>query len=177
MYFVPLSLAANRRQALMGRALDRFFAAPWTDVAAATGADVPAAAGSATSGSTCASQPARTPMLDVAENERAFIATVDLPGVEKRDINVSVEGRKVRIEASAAPAETNAQAADGAPTDSHASNSRVLYRERAVAHYARSFSLPQEVDQAEARASFVNGVLTLTLPKRAQHVTQRVTVN
>jgi HSP20 family protein len=59
-----------------------------------------------------------------------------MPGVAKEAVKVRVEGRRVHIETATAEA--------AAPTD----GSRVLYRERRAASYARSFSLPVEIDQA-----------------------------
>ena len=97
---------------------------------------------------------ARTPALDISEDDKAYSVTVDMPGVAKEAVKVRVEGRRVHIET--ATAET------AAPTD----GSRVLYRERRAASYARSFSLPAEIDQAQSQARFDNGVLTLTLVKR-----------
>ncbi len=97
---------------------------------------------------------ARTPALDIAEDDKAYSVTVDMPGVSKEAVKVRIEGRRVHIETA------NADAA--APTD----GSRVLYRERRAASYARSFSLPVEIDQTQSQARFDNGVLTLTLVKR-----------
>lgn len=97
---------------------------------------------------------ARTPALDIAEDDKAYSVTVDMPGVTKEAVKVRVEGRRVHIETASADA--------AAPTD----GSRVLYRERRAASYARSFSLPVEIDQAQSQARFDNGVLTLTLVKR-----------
>lgn len=97
---------------------------------------------------------ARTPALDIAEDDKAYSVTVDMPGVTKEAVKVRVEGRRVHIETASADAAT--------PTD----GSRVLYRERRAASYARSFSLPVEIDQAQSQARFDNGVLTLTLVKR-----------
>ena len=97
---------------------------------------------------------ARTPALDVSEDDKAYSVTVDMPGVAKEAVKVRVEGRRVHIETATAEA--------AAPTD----GSRVLYRERRAASYARSFALPAEIDQAQSQARFDNGVLTLTLVKR-----------
>ncbi|MDR7334433.1 Hsp20/alpha crystallin family protein [Roseateles asaccharophilus] len=96
----------------------------------------------------------RTPALDVSEDDKAYNVTVDMPGVAKEAVKVRVEGRRVHIETVSSEA--------AAPTD----GSRVLYRERRAASYARSFSLPVEIDQGQSQARFENGVLTLTLVKR-----------
>ena len=107
---------------------------------------------------------ARTPALDVSEDDKAYSVTVDMPGVAKEAVKVRVEGRRVHIETASAEA--------AAPTD----GSRVLYRERRAASYARSFSLPAEIDQAQSQARFDNGVLTLTLVKRVAENGGQLTV-
>ena len=107
----------------------------------------------------------RTPALDIAEDDKAYSVTVDMPGVAKEAVKVRVEGRRVHIETATEEA--------AAPTD----GSRVLYRERRAARYARSFSLPVEIDQTQSQARFENGVLTLNLVKRVADNGGQLTVN
>lgn len=106
-------------------------------------------------------QSVRTPALDVSESDTAYTVAFDVPGVSREQLKVSVEGRRVSVE-TVAVAQAEAPAAD---TET-ALAPRVLYRERSVARYARTVSLPAEVDQAASQAKFENGVLTLTLAKK-----------
>ena len=108
---------------------------------------------------------ARTPALDVSEDDKGYHVTVDMPGVAKEAVKVRVEGRRVQVETVTEEAT--------APTD----GSRVLYRERRAARYARSFSLPAEIDQGQSQARFENGVLTLNLVKRVAENGGQLTVN
>ncbi len=123
--------------------------AHWLEAASdplATAADAPATA--------------RTPALDVRETDTAYELSLDLPGVARDRVKVSVLGRRVSVEsvpAAAAPGEDTAAAPLAA---------RVLYSERSQVPYARTVSLPSEVDSDAAQARFDNGVLTLTVPKR-----------
>jgi len=110
--------------------------------------------------------PARRPAIDVAESDTQYVVTLDVPGVSREDVKVSVDGRKVSIVAEARKAEEGA-----APGDE-----RLIVRERAVASFARSFTLPKEIDQSASQAKLDNGVLTLTLTKRAPTAAQ-LTVN
>jgi HSP20 family protein len=107
----------------------------------------------------------RNPALDVAESEQAYTVTLDLPGVAKDDVKVSIEGRRVSIEAKSAKAN---ERRDG---------DRVLVRERAAASYARSFVLPAELDQERSNAKLEHGVLTLELAKRQATPATKITVN
>ena len=107
----------------------------------------------------------RSPAIDVTESDSAYTVKLDVPGVGKEDIKVSVEGRQVSVQANSQPAP---EAKDG---------ERVVYRERAATRYARSFRLRAEVDQAEAVAKLEHGVLTLTLPKRSARSAAQISVN
>ena len=104
----------------------------------------------------------RVPSLDVSETDTDYTVVFDVPGVTREQLKVSVEGRRVSVETIDAPkAEVNV----GAGTE-QAAAVRVLYRERTTARYARTVSLPAQVDQTASQAKFENGVLTLTLAKK-----------
>lgn len=107
----------------------------------------------------------RSPALDISEDDNAYRVSVDMPGVTKSAVQVRVEGRRVHIETASEEA--------AAPTD----GSRLLYRERRATRYARSFALPQEINQNASQARFENGVLSLTLVKRVAENGGQLTVN
>ncbi len=106
----------------------------------------------------------RLPALDLTENETAYTVKLDMPGVAKEDVHVAVEGRRVTVQA-----ETKRE-------DEKKEGERVVYRERSVQSYARSFTLPQEVSSGDANAKLDGGVLTLTLPKAQARAASRITV-
>jgi HSP20 family protein len=89
-----------------------------------------------------------------AANEYTLVA--ELPGVTKDDINVEINGSDVRITAEN-KVEENAD-------------------EWSKRTYARSFTLPLEIDDAKAAAQYENGVLKLTLPKKAANAAKRLLV-
>jgi HSP20 family protein len=93
--------------------------------------------------------------LDVLDKGGHYAVKVDLPGVAKDDIRVTLDGPRVSIEAEA---KGGSEAKDG---------ERVLHTERYATSYARRFELPVEITEDGAEAKFENGVLSLTLPKRA----------
>ena len=102
--------------------------------------------------------------IDVKESGQDFTVHADLPGVPKEDIQVGVEGNVVTIRA-----EVKQQ-------DSHREGDKVLRTERYQGEVARSFQLPAEIDESAAKARYENGVLVLTLPKKAVNVPQRIRV-
>ena len=107
----------------------------------------------------------RSPALDVAESERAYTVKLDLPGVAKEDVKVAIDGRRVNIEAQARKEEEKKE------------GDRIVYRERSVSSFARSFTVAVDIDQAESGAKLENGVLTLTLAKRNAPASAQLTVN
>jgi HSP20 family protein len=136
MFLVPMT----RSSAVLSRSFDHFFAAGDGDVA-------------------------RSPALDVAESDKAYSVKLDLPGVAKEDVKVSIDGHRVTVEAQSRKA------------DDKKDGDRIVYRERSLSSYSRSFRLAREVDQGESSAKLENGVLTLTLVKRGAPATTQISVN
>ena len=93
--------------------------------------------------------------VDVAEKNGAYKVTAELAGVKKEDIDVSIDGAQVTISAEVKQ-EKEAQAQD----------ERVLHVERVFGKVTRTFTLPQELDEAKVEAKYRDGVLELTLPKK-----------
>jgi HSP20 family protein len=98
--------------------------------------------------------------MDVVDKGDRYAVTMDLPGVKKEDIQITVEGSRVAI---SAESKSQTETRDG---------DKVLHTERTATSYARSFELPSEVTEDKADAAYENGVLLLTLPKR-EHVAGR----
>jgi HSP20 family protein len=107
--------------------------------------------------------PATRAAIDVVDKNDRYEVLVDLPGVKKEDIQVTVEGARVAIAAKAQALET-------------AQDERVLHSERRAVRYARTFELPAEVTEDNSAATFDNGVLKLVLPKRAAAASKRITI-
>ena len=92
--------------------------------------------------------------VDVAERNGAYVVAAELAGVKKEDIQVTIDGAQVTL---AAEVKREREASQ---------DERVLHTERVFGKVSRSFTLPQEVDEAKAEAKFRDGVLELTLPKK-----------
>ena len=105
-----------------------------------------------------------TMKVDVAEDDKAYTIRADVPGVKKDDIQVDVEGGQVSIRAEVKRESENK---DG---------EKVLHSERYYGMVSRSMSLPLEVDTQGAKAEYKDGVLNLTLPKKAAKSARRVSV-
>lgn len=102
--------------------------------------------------------------MDVKENDGAYTVLAEIPGVTKEDIHVSIEGNMVTVRA-----EVKQQ-------DSQTRDDKVLRSERYFGAVSRGFSLPQDIDQSQAKAKYDNGVLTLTLPKKQGSSSQKLRI-
>ena len=102
--------------------------------------------------------------MDVKEQGDNYLVHAELPGVKKEDIHVVVDGNQVSI---SAEVKQEKEVKEG---------ERVLRSERYYGKVSRSFQLGQEIDDAKAAAKFNEGVLELTLPKRAASPNKRLTV-
>ena len=102
--------------------------------------------------------------MDVKEDENAYAVHADIPGVNKEDIHVSIDGNAVSI---SAEVKKSTEQKEG---------EKVLRRERHVGRVSRSFALEHEVDEASASARYQDGVLELVLPKKTAAAAKRLAV-
>jgi HSP20 family protein len=102
--------------------------------------------------------------VDVRETATAYVVNAELPGVRKDDIAVEIEGNEVQI---AAEVKRETEAKDG---------EKVLRTERFYGKSSRRLSLPVEIDEAKVEARFTDGVLELTLPKKAAAAGRKITI-
>lgn len=101
--------------------------------------------------------------MDVQEDDKAFLVSLDIPGANKDDIDVTVEGNQVTVQAEVKSEQTH-------------HDSKHLYTERYAGRSFRSFVLPQDVDRERCDAQYENGVLMLTLPKKAGSQPRRLAI-
>lgn len=109
-------------------------------------------------------QPQMQIKMDVKENDGAYTVHADIPGVKKEDIHVTIEGNQVSISAEVKKEKEEKQ------------GEKVLRSERYYGKVARSFTLAQDVDEAKAQAKYADGVLELTLPKKAASSAKKLAI-
>ena len=93
--------------------------------------------------------------INVSEGTSNYTVTAEIPGVKKEDIHVLVEDDVVTLRA------------DIKQEDQSASTEKVLRSERYFGTVSRSFRMAENIDESQSKAKYENGVLTLTLPKKA----------
>jgi HSP20 family protein len=104
------------------------------------------------------------PRMNVVDTGAAYRIEAELPGVTREEIRISVDRKRVSVEA-------EASAANGA-----AEGEKALLTERTSRKYSRALTLGGDVNEGEAVAKFENGVLTLTLPKKAADQPRQIAV-
>ena len=95
------------------------------------------------------------PSVDVAEDDKAYKITAELPGLEEKDIEVSVAGDMLVLKGEK-------------KQESEKKEKNYHMTERAYGSFQRAFALPDGVDRAKIAADLAKGVLTITLPKTAE---------
>jgi HSP20 family protein len=94
----------------------------------------------------------RQPFADIIDTGKEIKVTVELPGVDKENIQINATENMLEIKAEVKQEEEEKRG-------------DYLRKERSYRMFQRSFSLPAEVDPSKARATYKNGVLEITLPK------------
>ncbi|NJN40111.1 MAG: Hsp20 family protein [Gammaproteobacteria bacterium] len=103
--------------------------------------------------------------VEVSEQDKAYKVHAELPGVKKEDIHIEIDGDQVAISAEVKQ-EKDVKNGD-----------RVVHSERYYGKVSRAFRLGQDIDEAASVAKFTDGVLELTLPKKAAASRKQISVS
>jgi HSP20 family protein len=103
--------------------------------------------------------------LDVKEDEKNYTVHADMPGVKKEDIQVTIDGSQVSI---STEVKDEKEVKEG---------SKLLRRERFYGKMSRTFTVDQDVDETASVAKYNNGVLELTLPKKATALSKKLEIH
>ena len=104
--------------------------------------------------------------MDVVDAEHAYLVSVDLPGLKKDEIHVSIYENQLTI---------NAERRE--EKDAQSAKVSLLLSERGFGKISRTIALPQALDDSAAQARHENGVLYLTLPKRASSMARKLDIH
>jgi HSP20 family protein len=105
-----------------------------------------------------------SPAIDIVENADAFEVLCELPGIDLKDINVSITSNVLTIK--------------GVKKVEKEEKKEKYYRkESRSGSFQRTLSLPTAVDAEKIAAELKNGILTITLPKREEEKPKQITVN
>src|SRR3954451_10671118 len=102
------------------------------------------------------------PATDIFETEDGLTVVMEVPGVDRQAIDISLENDALKVEAKIAPAKYEGM--------------EPLYTEYNVGHFTRSFALSNKIDQQQISAKLEDGVLTLTLKKAQEAVPRKISI-
>ena len=102
--------------------------------------------------------------LEVQETDEAYLVTAELPGVRKGDIDISIAGNQVTINAETKQEKLAAEAKEWC-------------NERWYGKVSRTLQLPLEIEEKNADARYADGLLHLTLPKKASSMAKRLEIH
>lgn len=104
-----------------------------------------------------------TPPADVHEDAEAFVVRLDLPGVQQKDVKVTIMGDTLTIRGER-------------KLDTVAEKQNLHYRERVFGNFERSFTLTAPVRADKVRATYRDGVLEVSVPKAEEARTREVEI-
>jgi HSP20 family protein len=103
------------------------------------------------------------PQFEVKETKDAFIFKADLPGVEEKNIDVSLTGNRLTV-------------SGFREEEDRREGERVFAYERAFGSFTRAFTLPDGVDGDQIGAELKDGVLTLHIAKKPEHQPKKILI-
>ena len=104
-----------------------------------------------------------SPYTDIHETASAGVVTMEMPGVDKSAVDIPLDKGVLTVKGTVNPARYEAW--------------RPIYSEYNVGNFIRTFTVSTKIDSARISAAMADGVLTVTLPKAAEAVAKRITVN
>jgi HSP20 family protein len=101
------------------------------------------------------------PRFDVREEKECFTIKADMPGIKEADVDISITGNRLTI--------------SGKREEEKVDESKSYYtRERSYGSFSRAFTLPETIDADQIRAAMQDGVLEMTIPKRAESQPKKI---
>jgi HSP20 family molecular chaperone IbpA len=104
-----------------------------------------------------------TPDVDILERKDDIVVTADLPGVDEKTLDITLEKNVLTLYGRVEPSNPDKQ--------------RLAYSEYGIGDYQRAFTLSDEVDKNRIQATMRNGVLRLVLPKAEAAKTRKIMVS
>jgi len=95
------------------------------------------------------------PSVDISENENAFVLKAELPGVNREDINIDINHKTLTLKGEK-------------KFEEKTEKENYVRVERSYGSFSRTFALSDKVDTENVKASYKDGVLEVTLPKKEE---------
>jgi len=113
------------------------------------------------------------PKVDVKENNNAYVLEMDLPGRTDKDVNLELDHNVLTI---SSRQEENKEEKSADKKGMKKNDGTWLIRERHICSFSRRFTLPADVDAEKVAATFKNGVLAVTIPRKALATPKKIAI-
>lgn len=107
------------------------------------------------------------PKVDVTETKDSYVLDMELPGRTENDVSIDLNNRVLTI---ASVKEENKEKKESKD------EAQYLIRERRYSEFQRRFTLPDDINEEEINASFKNGILTVTVPRKEVKAARKITI-
>ena len=109
------------------------------------------------------------PKVDVQATKENYELEMELPGLTEKDVTIDLKDREITIASVDDAKEEKKEAKEEA-------KATYLVKERLATHFSRSFTLPDDIDPEGVNAKFQNGLLTITIPRKAESKARRIAI-
>ncbi|MBQ2551689.1 MAG: Hsp20/alpha crystallin family protein [Treponema sp.] len=117
------------------------------------------------------------PKVDVKETKNAYVLDMDLPGLSEKDVEIDLKDNILTVASKDETPAENEKEHKSEEKNEVEEDWQWLIHERRTTTFERRFSLPQDIDSETISAVFKNGVLTVTIPRKAQASARRINIS
>ena len=119
----------------------------------------------------------KLPAVDIAETKDSYLLEMELSGLSENDIELSIKERVLTIGTKKQDKKEPDEKSENQKSDNKSESKRYLLKERKNLSFTRSFTLPENINSENVSANFVNGLLTIVVPKKPEAEQKRILIN
>ena len=113
------------------------------------------------------------PKVDIVKRDDSYVLKMELPGRSEKDVDVQIEKGILTI---SSRKEECKEVSENENEEKTVSEEKYLLRERKISEFSRSFEFSDDVDVEKASASFANGILEISLPRKEKPLPKKIEI-
>ena len=113
------------------------------------------------------------PRVDIVKRDDSYVLKMELPGRSEKDVDVQIEKGILTI---SSRKEECKEVSENENAEKTVSEEKYLLRERKISKFSRSFEFSDDVDVEKASASFANGILEISLPRKEKPLPKKIEI-
>lgn len=113
------------------------------------------------------------PKVDIVKRDDSYVVKMELPGRSEKDVDVQIEKGILTI---SSRKEECKEVSENENAEKTVSEEKYLLRERKISEFSRSFEFSDDVDVEKASASFANGILEISLPRKEKPLPKKIEI-